>query len=85
MIWLDVAHHTTLGLSNISSWSDVYTLVSHLPSPGDMDWGILAQLDTDPFRGVRQTIADFFTSGRVWIFLAGFVLGYIIRGMTTYG
>lgn len=85
MIWLDVAHHTTLGLSNISSWSDVHALISYLPSPGDIDWSILAQYDTDPFRGVRQNFSNFFTSGKVWIFLAGFVLGYIVRGLTTYG
>jgi hypothetical protein len=85
MIWLDVAHHTTLGLSHVSSWSEVSSLVFNLPSPGDLDWSLLAQFDTDPFRGFRQTVADFFTSGRVWIFVVGFILGYIIRSFTTYG
>lgn len=85
MIWLDVAHHTTLGLSNISSWSGIHTVVSSLPHPGDFDWSLLAQFDTDPFRGVRQTLREFFTSGKVWIFVAGLVVGYLIRGFTSYG
>jgi len=42
------------------------------------------QFDTDVFAGFRRAVSNFFESGQVWALVIGFILGYLIRGLTTY-
>jgi hypothetical protein len=42
------------------------------------------QFDTDVFAGFRRTMNNFVKSGQIWAMLIGFVLGYLLRGVTTY-
>ncbi|WP_430684956.1 hypothetical protein [Leptolyngbya sp. AN02str] len=42
------------------------------------------QFDTDVFAGVRSAFNNFIQSGQVWALLVGIVLGYLIRGLTSY-
>lgn len=54
--------------------------------PFDAMQALLAQqFDTDPFRGARGAFANFVRSGQAWALLIGFVIGYIVRGLTSYG
>jgi hypothetical protein len=51
-----------------------------------LDWAVLAQqFDTDVFAGARKIIGDFIESGRLWTLLIGIVIGYVLRGLTSYG
>lgn len=43
------------------------------------------QFDTDVFAGFRRAFNNFIESGQIWALLVGIVIGYIIRGLTTYG
>jgi hypothetical protein len=52
--------------------------------------GLLAQVlaeqfDTDVFRGFREWGSNFIESGQIWALIVGIVLGYLLRGFTTYG
>jgi hypothetical protein len=50
------------------------------------DWSVLAQqLDTDVFAGTRNWFDNFLQSGQLWALIIGFILGYIFKGMTSYG
>jgi hypothetical protein len=42
------------------------------------------QFDTDVFAGFRRTLSNFIESGQVWALLIGIVVGYVLRGITTY-
>lgn len=42
------------------------------------------QFDTDVFAGFRRSINNFVKSGQIWALLIGFVMGYLLRGVTTY-
>lgn len=82
-----------------AAWSDVsqplLEQVSIAPSVDLHHWfhhsldgmqTLLAQqFDTDPFRGTRAAFSNFVRTGQAWALLIGFVIGYIVRGLTTYG
>lgn len=86
MIWFDMVQQTTAWMADASSLSDSWhSLALHFPL-GDMDWSLLAQqFDTDPLAGARGAFSKFFESGQAWAFLAGIVLGYLLRSFTSYG
>jgi hypothetical protein len=87
MIWLDI-------ISDLPAWVAIggvaadsgHQVLAQLPLDSLNDWSVLAQtLDTDPFRGFRELVSNFFDSGQAWAFLAGVVFGYLIRSLTSYG
>ncbi len=59
---------------------------SHLLSSlAAIEWSLLAQqFETDVFAATRTAFANFIESGQVWALLIGVVLGYLLRGITTY-
>lgn len=65
-------------MTDVSSWHPGYDWL-HL------DWSLLAQqFETDVFAGARRAFNNFIQSGQVWALLIGMLLGYILRGITTY-
>ncbi|NEQ44871.1 MAG: hypothetical protein F6K00_15420 [Leptolyngbya sp. SIOISBB] len=42
------------------------------------------QFEQDILADLGNVIGNFIESGQVWALLIGFVLGYILRGVTTY-
>jgi hypothetical protein len=51
-----------------------------------LDWSLLSQVfNTDPFAGARNAFDHFITSGQVWAFIVGLIIGYLFRSFTTYG
>lgn len=81
---------------DMNTWvTGVTSLMNHAPVLGDsghgllwdssFDWNILAKtFNTDVFAGTRAWFNNFVKSGQIWALLIGMVLGYLIRGMTTY-
>lgn len=50
------------------------------------DWILLAQqFDTDPFSGVREWFSNLIATGQIWALIIGFIVGYLFRGLTSYG
>lgn len=87
MILVHLVQHGTPYLA------DVQTLGSGLVDLGrgfiwhpSIDWSLLAQhFDTDVFAPTRAFFNNFIKSGQLWALLIGLIVGYIIRGLTTYG
>lgn len=52
-----------------------------------VNWIVLAQHIDDPdlLGQIQRAFDNFIQTGQVWAMLIGFILGYIIRGLTTYG
>lgn len=66
----------SVDISYGSWWADI--------THGHFDLLAQQQFDTDVFAGFRRSISNFVKSGQIWALLIGFVLGYLIRGVTTY-
>lgn len=45
---------------------------------------VLAQFDQDVLGDIGSAFRTFIDSGQVWALIIGIVLGYAIRGVTTY-
>ncbi len=45
---------------------------------------IIAQYDQDVLADIGNGFKNFYESGQLWALLIGLVLGYMIRGLTTY-
>lgn len=43
------------------------------------------QFDTDVFKGARNSFNGFIKTGKLWVFIAGLAVGYVLRAVTTYG
>jgi len=80
-------------IDTLTHLSDVAPTIAAVDVSHGMAWhpllhshaDLLAQqFDTDVFRGVREAFGNFFESGQVWALLIGFILGYLLRGITTY-
>jgi hypothetical protein len=54
-----------------------------------LDWSHLAkageQFNTDVFAGTRAFADNFMKSGQMWALIIGFVIGFLVKGMTSYG
>ncbi len=89
MMWIDLAQNTAVWASNATTWLADSSTWSEpgqgLLSQIHFDWTTLAQFDTDVFAGFRASMNNFVKSGQVWALLIGIVIGYLLRGMTTYG
>lgn len=81
-------------LANLGAWSDFSQLwIGHVGFDwvglnwAEPDWMVLAQqqFDTDVFATTRKILGDFVSSGRLWVLLIGIVIGYILKGLTSYG
>jgi hypothetical protein len=72
----------TSSLAAIGVWQDAgHSFVSQLGG----DWSHLALLNTDVFAATRSFFDHFFKTGQAWALLIGIVLGYLLRGLTSYG
>lgn len=80
---LDIFQQATPWVADISAWGDLQQgWLWH----SSFDWSVLAQaFDTDVFKGTRTILNNFIKTGQLWAFLAGIVVGYIIRSATSYG
>jgi hypothetical protein len=83
MVLIDLTQQVTPWIMDVPAWFDPNQgLLWHL----HIDWSLLAQqFDTDVFAGTRKILNNFVKSGQIWALLIGIVLGYIIRGLTSYG
>lgn len=69
-------------LANLGAWHEIGQGWWH----SGFDWVVLAQqFDTDVFAGARKSFADFIESGKLWTLLIGIVIGYVLKGLTSYG
>lgn len=61
----------------------VLQLQSMLP----INWTVVAQQLSDPdlLGNLQKAFNNFIESGQVWALLIGLIIGYMIRGLTTYG
>jgi hypothetical protein len=68
---------------DVTAWSDIQGMFWHL------DWSHLAkagtQFDTDVFAKTRAFFDNFMKTGQIWAMIMGFVLGFLAKGMTSYG
>jgi hypothetical protein len=82
MIAIDLMHQMT-GLAQVNIWADIH---QGLFWQMHWDWSHLAQhFDTDVFAATRGWFNNFLKTGQIWTLVIGFVLGFILRGMTSYG
>lgn len=83
MVLIHLVQHMTPCLADTITWSDV--------SQGwfwhsRIDWSMLAQyINPDVFAATRSFFNNFIKSGQLWALLIGLIIGYIMRGFTTYG
>lgn len=88
MMWIDLAQNTTAWVTSATAWladSSTWNDAGQgLSWQIHFDWSTLAQFDTDVFAGFRATMNNFVKSGQAWALVIGLVLGYLVRGMTTY-
>jgi hypothetical protein len=83
MVLVDLTQHLTMGSIDVTLWND-FSQAWFWHSP--LDNSILAQhFDTDVFKGGRGLINNFVKSGQAWALLIGVILGYVLRGLTSYG
>jgi fructose-specific phosphotransferase system IIC component len=45
---------------------------------------VIAQNDPDVLADIGNAFRNFYQSGQIWALLVGFILGYMVRGLTTY-
>ncbi len=52
-----------------------------------INWTVAAQNISDPdlLGNMQKAFNHFIQSGQVWTLLIGLIIGYAIRGLTTYG
>ncbi len=52
-----------------------------------INWTVLAQQISDPdlLGNFQSSFNNFIQSGQGWALLIGLIIGYMIRGLTTYG
>lgn len=72
--WSDASHHL-LGQLSIDFHHPLNAMQTLLAQ----------QFETDVFRGTRAAFSNFIRSGQAWALLVGFVVGYVVRGLTSYG
>jgi len=69
-----------LGHGTHGAWPDLGTLTGQIQAQLQGQ-----QFDTDVFKGARNTFSSFMKTGKLWVFLGGLVVGYLLRAVTTYG
>lgn len=65
------------------------SIINSYDSLGDLhiNWTLLAQQigDSDLLGDLQKAFNNFIESGQVWALIIGLIIGYMIRGLTTYG
>jgi hypothetical protein len=84
MVLAHLMQDVATNLSSLSSWNDLWQTIHWHSS---IDWSLLAQktFQTDVFAGTRAWFQNFIQTGQIWALIIGFVIGYILRGLTSYG
>ena len=92
-MWMELAQHlvTTVSFDSLSDLSG--EVISRVAAIGSWDWSHighsfsspLALLNTDVFAGTRSFFDHFFKTGQAWALLIGIIVGYVLRGFTSYG
>ncbi|MEB3213617.1 MAG: hypothetical protein VKL39_19870 [Leptolyngbyaceae bacterium] len=66
-----------------ATWMESFQHAIHI-SPAD--WSLVAQqFETDVFADFRSFFNNFIESGQVWALIVGVIIGYLLRGLTSYG
>ena len=82
MLLVHVGQDIVPYVADLGSWSNLSQgWVEH----SGLDWVLAQQFDTDVFKNTRLIMGDFVKSGKLWVLLAGIIVGYIIRSLTSYG
>jgi hypothetical protein len=82
MLLVQVAQPLIEGSLGLTSWDMAWPVAFLSPS----DWIMLAQqFETDVFADFRNFMTNFIESGQIWALVIGFILGYLLRSLTTYG
>jgi hypothetical protein len=71
-------------LVTLTHWSDsIPVLLAKIP----FSWIVIAQNVSDPDLGgrVQRAWDTFVKTGQIWAMLIGFILGYMIKGFTSFG
>ncbi|MEB3355261.1 MAG: hypothetical protein VKK04_00845 [Synechococcales bacterium] len=87
MVILHLIQSTPDLLAALPDWGTLAHL-GHpsLPHISPSDWSLLAQqFETDVFAGARTWFNNFVQSGQIWALIIGIIIGYLLRGLTTYG
>lgn len=80
---LQIIPDIATAMPDVSAWGEPVHHVFHI-SPSD--WSVIAQqFETDVFADFRTFFNNFIQSGQIWAFIIGIVIGYLLRGLTTYG
>ncbi|WP_143467719.1 hypothetical protein [Leptolyngbya ohadii] len=87
--WSDASQHLFGSISSIHFSVDPLSIGQisidvHHPFH-TMQTLLAQQFETDVFRNARVAFNNFIKSGQAWALAVGFVIGYIVRGLTTYG
>ena len=70
-------------IPDVSAWGETG---SHVFNISPADWSFVAQqFETDVFADFRTFFNNFIQSGQIWALIVGIVIGYLLRGLTTYG
>ena len=67
--------------------SHCYDSIPQLQSMLPITWTVLAQNISDPdlLGNFQKAFNHFIESGQVWALLIGLIIGYMLRGLSTYG
>lgn len=86
--------HLTPGFIDPGYWSDFsQAWIGHLNFGGfggfdgfELNGALLGQqFDTDVFATTRKIVGEFIKSGKLWTLMIGVVIGYVLKGLTSYG
>jgi len=78
---IHIAQEMTIWLADPSAWADWQTWLWQI----SIDPDLLAQFNENVFARFNTALDNFIQSGQVWALLIGLIMGYLIRGFTTYG
>ncbi len=82
MLLVHVAQPLIDTVFGVIGWNTIWHGTALSPS----DWLTLAQqFETDVFADFRNFLTTFIESGQIWALVIGFILGYILRSLTSYG
>jgi hypothetical protein len=79
---VDLMQHL-MTLAPVDMWADLHQgLFWNLHWDGSH---LAQQFNTDVFAATRGWFENFLKSGQIWALVIGFVLGFVLRGMSSYG
>lgn len=75
---------TTRHIDNLDSPASTHFLPATTEISPMQTTGVIAQFDQDILGDLSNAFGGFIESGQIWALLIGIVIGYVIRGITTY-